>query len=608
MKRLFTLIILCFSLMSIYAQYPTENPKEDIIRTMNFPALKRLQMTPIAGAPILSQPLRIDGTEMEIRTVKHGLCYPALYDWNHDGKKDLILGEFSTGDTQSDIKIYLNEGTDKKPVFSGRYSYGRDIKGDTISFNQFCCIGIHPRFVDLDGDGYLDILSGQYSPGQVAWWRGSKDGFLPIQFVPQEGYVPQEKYMANYTSQDVTSPNNREYWTYTSIDLADYNGDGLPDLFVGGEGGMRVALNVGTKELPKFGLRKYLYLVDGNVLSFEGKDVAGGHPAYLKSYMTPIDWDGDGVLDILATNEYDRKGSHAVYFFKGVKTNLGIRFKKAVPLFTVVGGGKELPGCQPMITVGDYNGDGVKDLLLGISIPTIHGYEAADSIAWKWIDDLAIPMPGKDMGEYYMYTTLDSLIHRVQTNSGDRGYMLGNLKDLKYLTTRHRGYVFVFYGKKNPIRAKKESVHVNLPKPIPTKSFNDNNSSAQNPVTYNAIVVSNNDYQCKIDAVLSFAKGWHGYTNDKEGMIPTTISFETSDVLQKAGDLDLPYVGASPFYQGQVVFHQFFNKNIEKLKNSADASIPVKVKIRYQVCNDKMCLPPEEHTIVINIPLNIKKK
>lgn len=93
--------------------------------------------------------------------------YTAFFDWNKDSKKDLLLGEFETGKTGSNIKVYLNEGDDKKPHFTGEYFYATDSNGDTITNHQWCCIGIHPRIVDMNGDGHLDILSGQYYPGKI---------------------------------------------------------------------------------------------------------------------------------------------------------------------------------------------------------------------------------------------------------------------------------------------------------------------------------------------------------------------------------------------------------------------------------------------------------
>jgi hypothetical protein len=40
---------------------------------------------------------------------------PTMADWNQDGAKDLILGQFELGK----IRLYLNQGPDTAPVFNG---------------------------------------------------------------------------------------------------------------------------------------------------------------------------------------------------------------------------------------------------------------------------------------------------------------------------------------------------------------------------------------------------------------------------------------------------------------------------------------------------------
>ncbi len=45
--------------------------------------------------------------------VEVGHLVPDVVDWNNDGKKDLVVGQFKPGG----IQLYLNEGTDAKPVF-----------------------------------------------------------------------------------------------------------------------------------------------------------------------------------------------------------------------------------------------------------------------------------------------------------------------------------------------------------------------------------------------------------------------------------------------------------------------------------------------------------
>ena len=45
--------------------------------------------------------------------VQIGHAAPYVYDYNEDGKKDLLVGQFGEGK----CRIYLNQGTDAAPVF-----------------------------------------------------------------------------------------------------------------------------------------------------------------------------------------------------------------------------------------------------------------------------------------------------------------------------------------------------------------------------------------------------------------------------------------------------------------------------------------------------------
>jgi len=54
--------------------------------------------------------LMADGKPIDVTT---GHSVPTVADWNNDGKKDLITGQFRDGK----IRLYLNQGTDAKPVF-----------------------------------------------------------------------------------------------------------------------------------------------------------------------------------------------------------------------------------------------------------------------------------------------------------------------------------------------------------------------------------------------------------------------------------------------------------------------------------------------------------
>jgi hypothetical protein len=68
--------------------------------------------------------LQAEGKEIDVEV---GHLVPVVTDWNHDGKKDLLVGQFMSGT----IRLYLNEGTDADPKF-GKFTYlqagGKDIR------------------------------------------------------------------------------------------------------------------------------------------------------------------------------------------------------------------------------------------------------------------------------------------------------------------------------------------------------------------------------------------------------------------------------------------------------------------------------------------------
>jgi hypothetical protein len=463
------------SIGSLHAQ-TTQGPAD-------FP---ELVMTKIPGAPRLGTPILVTGNAEQVTidinhprldkvtgrpeplvSQGHGLAAPAYWDWDGDGLKDLLIGEFGSGsefgrNMGNFIRVYPNTGTESQPVFSGGFNYARPpfeilTHGTPYSVDQFCCIGFTPQFTDLDNDGYLDLFTGQYY-GEVSWFRGSKKGFMNGEPLVQEGNPREPDRGKNIR--------NSPYWYYSSASFGDFSGDGKQDMIVGGRA-LRISKNVGTSSDPRFAHRELLLDASGNplkVYDYTPEELNGFKKNETKSnlYLIPDftepftagdyklsplveDWDQDGVLDLLVTNSYNHKGLDAVVFFRGVKVGAEYRFEAGIPLFTTKNGTKALPGISPFLFVTDWNHDGVKDLLMGLSIVTIRG-KFNGPFSWTWENETGLHGTMKDPG--FLMDCNPAMQSGWQSLLNDAALPSGVSMD-DFLTMRHQGYVYVMLGSKN---------------------------------------------------------------------------------------------------------------------------------------------------------------
>ncbi len=182
-------------------------------------------------------------------------------DWNEDGKKDLILGEYD-----GYIRIYLNTNTDESPVFSGYENLqqgGADFDCGDYSL---------PRIVDWNNDGKKDVLCGN-KEGKI--WLLINTGTNALPLFNSQVYI-----------QD--SGLDLDVGERCSPTIADWNRDGKKDLLCGEmEGTILYFENTGTDAAPQF---------NGSSQLMIGPDILD---VGFTSRPETVDWDGDGVADLV---------------------------------------------------------------------------------------------------------------------------------------------------------------------------------------------------------------------------------------------------------------------------------------------------------------------
>jgi FG-GAP-like repeat len=158
---------------------------------------------------------------------------PCTWDWNKDGKDDLLLGEGSY--SANNIHLLINQGSNAQPVFDENnrcvLAYGDGLEQLT------------PAVVDYNGDGAPDLLVAERS-GKIAVYLNTGEP-------PKLGAPPPEIPFTSFIAGAGGSP--MSFGGISTVSTGDLNGDGLFELVVGKTNGrIAMALNTGTKTEPKF--------------------------------------------------------------------------------------------------------------------------------------------------------------------------------------------------------------------------------------------------------------------------------------------------------------------------------------------------------------------
>lgn len=287
------------------------------------------------------------------------------YDWDGDGKDDLIIG------SESGTALYLR--------FTGRFSEatGAPIFEDGKYLEQeaqYLAINAlsRPTACDWDGDGDIDLIVGDNSG--LLWYYENLTGgadpkwAMPVKMTDENGNVLLIKAGYNGSLQGTMEAE----WGYTVPCAADWDGDGDIDIIVNSVTGRILWFeNIGTPTNGQLTQPKAIEVEweNGNLYPTwqwwkpEGNELVAQH----RSTPYAIDLNSDGLCDLVII---DHEGY--LSFFERYEENGTLKLKQGTRIFLTESGTPlqltsktEGQSGRIKFVLTDWDGDGLIDLLVG---------------------------------------------------------------------------------------------------------------------------------------------------------------------------------------------------------------------------------------------------
>jgi hypothetical protein len=278
--------------------------------------------------------------------VVNGYSVPTYFDWNNDGRKDLVVSEGPDFFGDGKVRIYLNSGTASNPQFTD-YFYAQS-DGSDLAVPASGCLGAFGQVSYWNGDSSKDLVVGR-SDGKIELFLNTGSDTAPV--FDSGSFL---EYGPAGSKADI------DIGSRATSTVVDWDSDGLKDLVVGAlDGRIHVYINEGTASEPDFLTETYVQA--------DGSDLVV--PTGRASPMI-MDLDGDGLKDVLTGNTEGQ-----LVFYSNVGTNEAPIFS-GYTLIEADGLAIDLPGTprsRPFVC--DWNSDGHLDVLIGSYGGQVHLYQ-----------------------------------------------------------------------------------------------------------------------------------------------------------------------------------------------------------------------------------------
>ncbi len=252
------------------------------------------------------------------------MIVPTTADWDKDGDMDLIVGI-------EDGRVVFLENTGKKDADGPVFKVPAYIQQEP-EYLKFGAL-VTPYSTDWDNDGDEDLICGN-TAGHIGFIENLGGGLTPKWAKPVYLKADGKTILILAGKNGSIQGPAEQKWGYTTLSVADWNGDGLKDIIYNSIWGkVEWFENVGTKTQPKLTKSKPIeveWMGTNPKPAWNWWDPKGNNLAtQWRTVPYTFDWNNDGLMDLIML---DHEGY--LCFWERYKENEKLKLKPGQRIFT----------------------------------------------------------------------------------------------------------------------------------------------------------------------------------------------------------------------------------------------------------------------------------